>query len=262
MGKTNIFLFLLSCHLHFPPIDSKCPKSFRRGNLGILSFPFTSTKNNKCGLFFINGCDSESSRLCFSPEQPDLGRGEYQFVGKNNLSTNEFTIYEGSRQRSLKDKNCNNFQNLSLSQSSFVSFSFSPNITFFTCWNATIDPNVQDYFHNHHYNTSCQAPPTVYYSTQYVPNNSSVPAMCSMVQLPAKSNSVTRELFDMLSAEFTLKWNVSQECYDCYGRGGQCVSDNSNKFKCKEEGNYNLLIFFSFVFNIKLFCLSHQHANI
>ncbi|XP_042034601.1 LEAF RUST 10 DISEASE-RESISTANCE LOCUS RECEPTOR-LIKE PROTEIN KINASE-like 1.1 isoform X2 [Salvia splendens] len=240
MGKTNIFLFLLSCHLLFPTIHSKCPKSFRCGNLGILNFPFTSAKNSKCGLFFINDCGSESPRLRFSPEQTELGGGDYKFVGVNNLSTNEFTIYDSFRQKSVKDKSCNVFQNLPLSQSSFVSFSFSPNITFFTCWNATIDPNVQDYFRNRqHINASCQAPPTVYYSTlgQYVPTNSSVPAMCSMVQLPTKSNSVTGELFDVLSAEFTLKWNVSQECYDCYGRGGQCVSDNSNKFKCKEEEN-------------------------
>ncbi|KAL1531851.1 LEAF RUST 10 DISEASE-RESISTANCE LOCUS RECEPTOR-LIKE PROTEIN KINASE-like 2.4 [Salvia divinorum] len=233
MAKTKILLFLLSCNLLLPKINSKCPKSFTCGNLGPLNFPFTKSSN--CGLFLVDGCDSGSPQLRLSPEKFGLEQGEYNFVG-NNLSTNEFTIFDGSRQKRLSDKSCNFFQNISLSQSPFVSFTFSPNITFFTCWNATIDPNVQDYFQNHHYHARCQGPPTVYYRTlgQYVPINSSVPATCSTGQLPTKSNRVTRELFDELSAEFTLKWDVSHECYDCYGRGGQCVSDNLNKFKCRE----------------------------
>ncbi|XP_042032488.1 LEAF RUST 10 DISEASE-RESISTANCE LOCUS RECEPTOR-LIKE PROTEIN KINASE-like 2.4 [Salvia splendens] len=234
--KTKILLFLLSCNLFLPKIDSKCPKSFSCGNLGLLKFPFTTSSN--CGLFLVDGCDSGSPQLRLSHEKFGLEQGEYNFVG-NNLSTNELTILDGSRQKSLNDKSCNFFQNLSLSQSPFVSFTFSPNITFFTCWNSTIDPNVQDYIQNHYHYARCQGPPTVYYRNpgQYVPTNSSIPATCLMVKLPTKSNRVTHDLFDELSAEFTLKWDVSQECYDCYGRGGQCVSDNLNKFKCREEGH-------------------------
>lgn len=234
MAKIKNLLILFLCNLLFLKVISKCPKSFPCGPLGSLKFPFSEDSN--CGLFLVKDCDSGSPTLHLSNEMPSRG---YNIVG--NISTNNFTLYNSFRQRELSEKSCTFFRNLDLPQSPFVSFKFSPNLTFYTCFNLTPNDQIQDYFLNHRRVDCLIRPPTVYYrnlATHAHVMSSSMPTTCSMIQLPAKSSQVPREPLNALTAAYTLEWDVSQDCYECNDRGGQCVSDNMNKFHCREKGTY------------------------
>lgn len=64
-----------------------------------------------------------------------------------------------------------------------------------------------------------------------------LPSDCSFIQLPLTSNSEAKTngsgLFHLLTDEVVLGWTVSDDCNQCYYRGGRCQTDNTtNKFHC------------------------------
>ncbi|KAG6389925.1 hypothetical protein SASPL_151400 [Salvia splendens] len=65
------------------------------------------------------------------------------------------------------------------------------------------------------------------------------PEGCSLVQLPMKSSRNSDDLFSVITADFTLEWDVSEECVSCFKGGGQCFTANNNTFYCK-RGNTRL----------------------
>ncbi|KAK4479894.1 hypothetical protein RD792_015438 [Penstemon davidsonii] len=225
-----IFLFFLF-HLLLESADSECPDSFSCGNLSLLEFPLSNMKSN-CGLFMVD-CDSPIPRIQFQ-----YGGDWYDILHKN--STNSLLVRSPILQHHLGSPNCFSFTNLSLPNSPSSSFTISPSMNLFLCYNESHDIVINEYFRSYSLHT-CAAF-NVYYRN---PNNSSssasvidIPENCSMIQMPLNSSnqdyySGGGDLLSMLASEFTLEWNVSRECNDCHHRGGQCTTNNMNEFLCK-----------------------------
>ncbi|KAL1553601.1 rust resistance kinase Lr10-like isoform X1 [Salvia divinorum] len=205
MAVITLLLFLLPFHLHlFKPADSTCPPSFVCGN-HILEFPFTKADDLGCGLLTVDGCDSD-------PPYPVL-------------------------EAQLHNRTCFAFTNQSMLRSPSISLSFSPNHTMFSCLTEPTDISKFDDDFVNYKKIDCLY--TLYYKIP-APNDSPseqtvAPEGCSLIQLPMNSSGNSDDLFSMISANFTLEWNVSGKCLSCFNGGGQCLTANDNKFSCRKE---------------------------
>ncbi|KAK4479899.1 hypothetical protein RD792_015443 [Penstemon davidsonii] len=241
MAFANLLLFisLFLFHLLLESADSECPDSFRCGNLGPLEFPLSNMKSN-CGLFMVD-CDSRIPRIQFQ-----YGGDWYDILHKN--STNSLFVRSPSLQHHLGSPNCFSFTNLSLPNSPSSSFTITPSMNLFLCYNESRNQVINEYFQS--YSLHKCAAFNVYYRN---PNNSSsssvsvidIPENCSMIQMPLNSSNQDYsggDLLSMLASEFTLEWNVSRDCNDCHHSGGQCTTNNMNQFLCKPERSRKTLI--------------------
>ncbi|KAK4430240.1 LEAF RUST 10 DISEASE-RESISTANCE LOCUS RECEPTOR-LIKE PROTEIN KINASE-like 2.1 [Sesamum alatum] len=221
--------------------NSICPESFRCGNLGSLEFPYSNMEPD-CGLLMVDKCDSEHPVI-------QLGAGGiwYDFLGR--ISENQLLIRDPILQANLGSQICSvlRVENLSLPKSPFISFTptrATHNLTLFTCDSKPDNEQVQNYFRGY-YQITC-ALFTVYYRNPGlgvgVPaiGESSIPQECGFSQVPVKPDNNSSELLDMLTAEFTIEWNLSEGCYECHRGGGQCLSNTLNGFKCAQQGNRKL----------------------
>ncbi|KAI3467060.1 hypothetical protein Pfo_023723 [Paulownia fortunei] len=226
-----LIFFSLFHYLIINSADSKCPESFECGSFGSLEFPLSDSKNPGCGLFMVDGCVSGNPKIQFEAKG-------YWYDILEKKSPNKFLVRDSIRQYHLNNNSCFSFKNLSLPQSPSSSFTFSPNLTLFACTNHSSNEGVQDYFKNYDH-TTCPLL-TVYYRNRAtdvpVARESSIPPECSVIQLPLESNQDSGDPFNLLTAEFTLEWNVSEACYKCQHGGGQCLSNSRNEFICK-KGN-------------------------
>ncbi|XP_042034006.1 LEAF RUST 10 DISEASE-RESISTANCE LOCUS RECEPTOR-LIKE PROTEIN KINASE-like 1.1 isoform X2 [Salvia splendens] len=222
-------VMLLLCHLLLLLLlkaHSRCPKSYPCGNF-TLQFPFTVSNDPDCGLYLVDGCDSAEGTPTLRTRAP------YQILRKT--STNAFLIHDREIQESLDSSMCYTFIYLDLPESPFVSFTFSPNITFFTCYNQTALPQIQDYFQSYR-RSRCEIP-TIYYKPPPAHQDHALPTPpdCVLSRLPYKSGNISADPLHLLTADFTLEWSVHQDCYECHHGGGQCYSDNQRQFYCRKK---------------------------
>ncbi|XP_042000620.1 LEAF RUST 10 DISEASE-RESISTANCE LOCUS RECEPTOR-LIKE PROTEIN KINASE-like 1.1 isoform X4 [Salvia splendens] len=238
MAVFPLLLFLLPFHLHlFKAADSTCPQSFECGNYN-LTFPFTKANDPGCGLITVVGCGS-------NPPYPMIhfGGGNLGFsILKYNLSEpNKMSILDYQLDAQLKNRSCFAFMNQSMLRSPSISLSFSPNITLFPCFNESSAKSIFEEDNDNYRKIDCLN--TVYYkipgSNDSPPEQTVAPDGCSLVQLPMSTNSSRNldDLFSMIAANFTLEWNVSDECLSCFHVGGQCLTANNSRFYCKRSGN-------------------------
>ncbi|KAL1531854.1 hypothetical protein AAHA92_31942 [Salvia divinorum] len=233
-------VMVLLCHLLLLLLlkaDSKCPKSYNCGNFS-LEFPFTVSNDTDCGLITVDGCNSTEGSPTIRTRD---AKSPYHILEKT--STNAFRIHDSGLQESFTPSICYTFRNMSLPETPFVSFTFSPNITFFTCYNQTASLQIQDYFQS--YRSSRCNISTVYYKTPSTHQDHTlpIPQDCSSIQLPIKSGNRSADLLHLLSADFTLEWNLSEDCNKCHHGGGHCFSDNRNQFYCGTEGGLTKIVF-------------------
>ncbi|KZV55642.1 putative serine/threonine-protein kinase-like [Dorcoceras hygrometricum] len=226
-----VVFFLLLNVLLINSSASKCPKLFACGNFTYLQFPLAESSKTGCGLFMVD---------CTEPEKPRIqlnGDGrQYQILEK--LSVNRFKLRDPVIQEGLRvSQSCLTLRNLSLPFNPSTSLTFSPNLTFFTCYNQSgVSGRTGDVFRGYRNYTGCGGF-TVFYSNstdQFPPVSSDVVPGCAVVQMPVKSEHDFGDLFDMLTGDFVLEWNVSEDCRACHNRGGQCLANNLNEFECKE----------------------------
>ncbi|KAL7090964.1 hypothetical protein ACP275_12G075700 [Erythranthe tilingii] len=242
MALVEIMFFLLLLLLSLlDSAYSKCPKSFECGRLGNLEFPASNSPG--CGLFTVDGCDSENPTI-----QLESGGEKYGIV-RNISTTNSFLIKDYTFHSLLETNSCFSFINRSLPKSPSISFSFSPNLTLVACVNETYSQDRHEYFENYQ-SYSCSAL-AVYYglppqnASPPVPNGDGFPQECRVIQLPVKSNYdqySTGYVFDLLTSEYILEWNVSENCSDCHRGGGQCLSNSMGQFECKRDNNRTLIL--------------------
>ncbi|KAK6157645.1 hypothetical protein DH2020_011893 [Rehmannia glutinosa] len=69
-----------------------------------------------------------------------------------------------------------------------------------------------------------------------------IPSECSVVRVPIKANREWGDISNSLTAEYIIEWNVSDACYHCHHRGGQCLTNNMNEFHCDREKSRLALI--------------------
>ncbi|XP_073059408.1 LEAF RUST 10 DISEASE-RESISTANCEUS RECEPTOR-LIKE PROTEIN KINASE-like 1.1 [Primulina eburnea] len=211
---------------------SKCPKSFNCGNLTSLEFPLALSQKTGCGLLMVNCTEPANPRIQLTGD----GR-QYQILEK--ISVNRFKLVDPVIQEGLKiSQSCLTFRNVSFPFIPATSLSFTPNLTFFTCDNrSNVSEETQALFKGYRNYTGCGGF-TVFYSNstdRFPPGSGGVIPDCAAVQMPVKLNQDSGDLFSMLTGEFELEWNVSEECVACHNRGGQCLANNLNKFECKED---------------------------
>ncbi|KAK4409634.1 Rust resistance kinase Lr10 [Sesamum angolense] len=204
LAKCSIFFFLL--HPFLPKLaDSKCSSDyFSCGSLGILEFPLSDKIEPECGLFVVD-CYTTPPRI-----QLEAGGTWYDIL--QMLSTNKFSVVDPTLNVHLSSTSCFSFQNQSLSDSPFSSFTVSPNLTIFSCA-MFLDHNdkvkVQDYFQNYKNYTSCELR-TLYYKDPagFTSSEIRIPESCSVIQMPVKSTQGSPNLLQLLSAEFDLEWTI------------------------------------------------------
>ncbi|XP_047964953.1 LEAF RUST 10 DISEASE-RESISTANCE LOCUS RECEPTOR-LIKE PROTEIN KINASE-like 1.1 isoform X8 [Salvia hispanica] len=225
-------LFLLLCLLLLPQSHSKCKESYSCRNF-TLRFPFTDIRDPGCGLFAVGGCNSTSQE-----EHPRLHIGASTSAKYilNQPSNNTFTILDFLLQTLLESPRCFSYMNVSLPQSPSVSFTFSPNITFFACFNKSSNDEIQEYFESYR-REECDASTLYYKIPATESHNGVIPRECSLTQLPVKSDVNSTQLSEMLTYSFSLEWSVSEDCDRCYRGGGQCLADNRNQFYCEKTEN-------------------------
>ncbi|XP_047964954.1 LEAF RUST 10 DISEASE-RESISTANCE LOCUS RECEPTOR-LIKE PROTEIN KINASE-like 1.1 isoform X9 [Salvia hispanica] len=84
---------------------------------------------------------------------------------------------------------------------------------------------------------------TIYYKPPPAHQDHAPPtADCVPSRLPYKSGNSSADLLHLLTGEYTLEWNVSQDCNECHHGGGQCYSDNRDKFYCHKENNLRKIL--------------------
>ncbi|KAL8035137.1 hypothetical protein ABFX02_12G077300 [Erythranthe guttata] len=228
-----LFFFLLLLLSLLDSADSHCSESFECGRLGHLEFPISNSTG--CGLFTVDDCDSDNPTVQLEP-------GGLVYNISRNMSTNSFLIKDHSLQWQLNSNSCFAFRNVSLPKSPSISFSVSPNRTVFACVNQNYIHDGEIFPENHRsYNCTLF---TVYYGfpTAQV---SPVPSDCQVIQLPVKSNYdqySPGNVFDMLTHEYILEWNVSENCSECHQGGGQCLSNSMGEFECKKDRSRTLIL--------------------
>ncbi|KAL8035146.1 hypothetical protein ABFX02_12G078100 [Erythranthe guttata] len=229
--KFLLFFFLFHSSI-ITSADSHCPESFECGRLGHLQFPLSNSRG--CGLFTVDGCDSVNPTIQLEP-------GGQVYNISRNISTNSFLIKDHTLQSLVDSNSCFAFRNVSLPKSPFISFSVSPNLTVFGCINPNYIGDGEIFPENYRsYNCSLL---TVYCGfptpeVAPVPNGDRVPSDCQVIQLPVRSNYAQQSpenVFNLLTSEYILEWNLSEQCSDCHRGGGQCLTNNIGEFECKSE---------------------------
>jgi len=172
MALFHEFLFLLFSHLMLLAngYQGECPASFSCGYLGNISFPFTTTERQDCGLLPMPNCDGDPMKPKMIKYQ-NKGKwfefevkyvGPLEFHGGNATSTCIFR--DNNIYKLLQNKSCEAFRyNYTLPPTShFVSFHTVFHATLFMC-NRTLHVNPPTYMHNY---TKC-----LLYDLYYQPYN-------------------------------------------------------------------------------------------
>ncbi|XP_061357746.1 LEAF RUST 10 DISEASE-RESISTANCE LOCUS RECEPTOR-LIKE PROTEIN KINASE-like 1.1 isoform X2 [Gastrolobium bilobum] len=223
-----LLLLLVSAH------DGKCPPSFECGYLGQISFPFTITQRQDCGVLAIHGCDLKDPT---APKTIQLSNTTTttttRFPIVTSVDSKTITIADDVLRKNLHSKSCKTFNNYSLPPTSPLgSFYIKYNITMFRC-NHSLTVTIPKF-----YNYSNCSDYNIYY---YIPlNTAKAPgfklpsslAPCSTIQLPVRDQS-TSDPFDFLSPQVLIQVELSDDCQKCHRhQRGQCQLNNEGKFYC------------------------------
>ncbi|KAJ8548275.1 hypothetical protein K7X08_030744 [Anisodus acutangulus] len=240
----------------FVKCESKsCPKEFNCGRLGNMSYPFSEFNKPHCGLSKI---DCNNTFLYPKVElEGVLYNGFKKWLWINGIDLSDLSL-EGY----LAKRSCKSFErNLSFPNSPSVTFGVYNNITLFKCMNGSSE-EIGDYFRRYENYSNCDGF-KLYYHKPRTDERHNIPAdlppNCSIIRLPLRflSNSepVPTDLFDLLTSNFTLDWEVSKVCSKCIYREGQCQNDSKNDFFCsKVLGGIFFIITISIVILIICYC--------
>ncbi|KAI9169758.1 hypothetical protein LWI28_017252 [Acer negundo] len=245
----SFLLVLIICHLSLlswaedvTGFNPKCP-SLPCGILGNISFPFTSRRHPECGLLMVDDCSEPY------PQKIQLGKDGPSFYITEIKQDNSLVLRD---QVDLEhtDK-CGLFQNFTLSSSPFYSFELPFKSTircngthYSNLWNFKLlcnDSNNSIIYYNQ---TTHDLPPTpagCNESNQTTHDLPPTPAGCSVIQSQVTEIPKQVVFSNIYTGWLYFQVNVTEECYNCYWRGGQCQTDSNGNFKCTgtKTGNRN-----------------------
>ncbi|KAH0668653.1 hypothetical protein KY289_023146 [Solanum tuberosum] len=222
-------------------VESKlsCPKEFNCGRLGTMSYPFSEFNKPYCGLSKID-CNNT-----FQYPKVEIEGVTYNAY-KKWLWVNGIDLSDSILESYLANRSCKSFErNLSFPDTPSISFGVFDNITLFKCMNGSTNEEIGGYFRRYEKYLNCDGfnlyyhKPRTYHRNYSIPvDDDDLPANCSIIRLPLKyispSVPVPHDLFELLSSNFTLDWEVSKDCSKCIHREGQCQSDSKNDFFCSK----------------------------
>ncbi|CAL5350212.1 unnamed protein product [Camellia sinensis] len=228
-----------------------CPQSFQCGKLRQINFPYSNTSYPHCGLCTVD-CREEVPKLIFSADH----QISYELHGKlSNDDDHILNVTDKNLESLIKSKSCDVFTfylNWTLPTTPSVSFTVSPNLSFFKCptgVDGAVDQLIEQFLsrkHNYSDYKGCSGY-RVYYKYPDDPHqsliNERILKSCGHFQLPVFSLNASRkrnisDLFSVLDSNFLLGFNVSKECRECHDNGGHCPRDNSSKFHCIEQAKH------------------------
>jgi len=225
-------------------VESKlsCPKEFNCGRLGTMSYPFSEFNKPYCGLSKID-CNTT-----FQYPKVEIEGVTYNAY-KKWLWVDGIDLSDSILEGYLATRSCKSFErNLSFPNTPSVSFGVFDNITLFKCMNGSSSSSNEEiggYFRRYEKYSNCDGFNLYYHKPRTDHRNYSIPvddddlpANCSIIRLPlnyiSPSVPVPHDLFELLSSNFTLDWEVSKDCSTCIHREGQCQSDSKNDFFCSK----------------------------
>ncbi|XP_059315945.1 uncharacterized protein LOC132066734 [Lycium ferocissimum] len=204
--------------------ESNCTDEFECGTLGVMKFPFTNSSNPERGLCKFN---------CQAKPYPkiDLGGHKYDALVKKG---DFFLVSDPKLHKQLENKNCKSFyKKISFPISPLITFQIVPNLTLYRCKHShgTNQKATDSFFQSFdRYNKREEF--NVYYRhpRKTLGNTSAkisgkLPKHCSLVQLPiplpTPSKSYSNDLFELLTSNILLDWELSKDCHDCVDKGGK-----------------------------------------
>ncbi|KAF7808850.1 LEAF RUST 10 DISEASE-RESISTANCE LOCUS RECEPTOR-LIKE PROTEIN KINASE-like 1.1 [Senna tora] len=213
-----------------------CPPFFECGNLGNLSYPYTTTQYKRCGIFPIHGCDNHNPNATKTVQLIN-GRKQFQVRGVEQEPLHfSISVKDEQLENLLVKSSCELFgYDIDLPRSSAVGYYYiRNNITLYKC-NRTLPHIPSNQFYS--YNISCanKSNETIYFRTQNIPDDylSSSAACSKGVQLPVNSHVFSGNPFNFIAAEFPIEFQFSDDCHQCYSeRSGECRLDSKGKFLC------------------------------
>ncbi|PHU01971.1 putative serine/threonine-protein kinase [Capsicum chinense] len=244
----SVMLFMLHAVIfNLVKVESTyCPKEFNCSRLGSMSYPFSEFSKPYCGLSKI---DCNNSLLYPKVELEGVSYNAYKkWLWVNGIDLSD-SILEGY----LASRSCKSFErNLLFPNTPSVSFGVFNNISLIKCMNDSTSSSSNEeigvYFRRYE-NYSCDGFDVYYHKPRSgrgysIPTGDDLPANCSIIRLPMKyippTEPVPGDLFELLSSNFTLDWEVSKYCSKCFYREGQCQSDSKNEFFCSKAAKRNL----------------------
>ena len=224
--------------------DGKCSPSFNCGYLGLIKFPFTTTKQPHCGLLAIHGCEEHDP---YAPKTVKLSNSTSRSYTVLQVEPRTIGILDEKQDHYLKTRNCTIFTGVNFTlphTSPLASFHIKYNITIFRCNHSLKIVTFPKYFYRY---SNCPE-----YDIYYGLPNTETPlgfkwpsslAPCSTTQLAVDKIS-TRNPFQFLSGIMIIEVRLSDECERCLLDGkNRCLLDSKGKFYCA-RGMQILFLYF------------------
>nr|GMD16754.1 LEAF RUST 10 DISEASE-RESISTANCE LOCUS RECEPTOR-LIKE PROTEIN KINASE-like 1.1 [Ipomoea batatas] len=222
-------------------------KDFTCGFLGTVGFPFSESSRPDCGLIKLD-CVANNSR-----PKLDLVGKKYEVVEKDG---NFLRVVDRDLERLLGNSSCDTFyKNLSLPDSPVISYDVYHYLTLFRC-DLGSDKSGLAGLGSYNKCSGHEAGGFMVFYKQhpyddvlnygYVMDRDT-PAGCSRIELPIPLSTENTPNgdgpFGFLTSSFLMEWRVSGDCYECRDRGGRCIVDERNRYRCsKGKVNFRLLL--------------------
>ncbi|XP_058769098.1 LEAF RUST 10 DISEASE-RESISTANCE LOCUS RECEPTOR-LIKE PROTEIN KINASE-like 1.1 [Vicia villosa] len=245
MSLVYEFMFLLFSHL-VPRLvlaggyeyQGECPGSFSCGYLGNISFPFTTTQRQDCGLLPIHYCHDVSMKpkmIQFQNKGKQQCEFEVEVVSPTEYNgghaTSNCVFRDKSLRKLLQNRSCEALRyNYTLPLTPHFAFHLETYTSLFMC-NRTLHVNPPKYMHKY---TNCPLY-DVYYQPHIYTDKESWRAFtaCANVRLPIKDLADSDDPFTFVTADFPIQVNITEECAYChYKQRGQCQLDSYGRFFC------------------------------
>lgn len=251
MASTFLFsccLVIFSLHLvQGNNSKSNCTNEFECGSLGVMKFPFTNSSNPECGL-----CKFD----CHAKPYPkiELGGHKYDALVKKGEF---FLLSDPELQKNLENRSCKSFsKQFSFPTSTLISFQIVPNLTLYICNHShdTSQKTTDAFFQGFNRYNKCEDFSVYYHHPRNSLGNTSAKISrkllkhCSLVQFPIPLPTPSKpyashDLFELLTSNIILDWELSKDCHLCLDKGGKCLIFDKHKFRCSkagQEGQSNL----------------------
>ncbi|KAM3328449.1 LEAF RUST 10 DISEASE-RESISTANCE LOCUS RECEPTOR-LIKE PROTEIN KINASE-like 2.1 [Capsicum galapagoense] len=218
---------------------SSCTEKFDCGMLGSLSFPFYKSSEPDCGLWKVD-CDNRLT---------ELEGMKFEILEKYAASMRLKVPILGDL---LKKNSCQTFdKDITLPFTPSISYTIDNHLTLFKCNSS--DKTLGKVFDSKIHQSYACGSIILYYNTSNKAGDYPVldyfpfPSSCSVIRLPVPQSSVPTSnnsgLFDQLSDRFTLSWTVSEQCKQCYYRGGMCQTNTAtDEFYCHNTNKVNMKV--------------------
>lgn len=228
MAVTFFLVALLFCHLSAILSSPICPAFFNCQNLTDLNFPFYNSTDLGCGLMKLD-CSQSVPLL-------QLSKGQSYNVIKSLPEHNTLVLHDELLEDAINEGDCGYLESFSLPNSQSIHFIIPNNITLIKCPKTPYFQQDDKLFSG--YQNCSGLRYILYYKhpTDQLPvPYDKPPKDCSVIQLPLNSSysgAQKNDLFSLLTPEFDLQFNVSQNCYNCnYTRKDQCWN-KEDEFQC------------------------------